>query len=135
MGIQFLKLYGITLVVFFLVDITWLAFVAPKLYQSQIGHLMSSRVNVAAAALFYLLFITGMVYFAIQPSVIANSPLQALFVGAFFGLITYATYDLTNLATLRDWPVLITVIDMTWGTTLSAIVSIIVFYLSRLLNI
>jgi uncharacterized membrane protein len=135
MTLQFIKLYGITLIVFFLIDITWLAVVAPRLYQSQIGHLMSSTVNVPAAAIFYLLFIIGMVYFAIQPSIIANSPWQALLVGAFFGLITYATYDLTNLATLKDWPILITIIDMTWGTTLSALTSIVVFFVARFLNI
>lgn len=135
MPLQFIKLYGITLVVFFLIDITWLAVVAPKLYQSQIGHLMSSEVNIAAAAIFYLLFITGMVYFAIQPSVNANSWVQALLVGGFFGLITYATYDLTNMATLKDWPLLITIIDISWGTTLSALTTLAVFFVARLLNI
>lgn len=135
MPLQFIKLYGITLVVFFLIDITWLAVVAPKLYQSQIGHLMSSEVNIAAAAIFYLLFITGMVYFAIQPAVNANSWVQALLVGGFFGLITYATYDLTNMATLKDWPLLITIIDISWGTTLSALTTLAVFFVARLLNI
>ena len=132
---EFIILYAITLVVFFLIDITWLAFVAPKLYKSQIGHLMSPTVNVAAAGLFYGLFIAGMVYFAILPAIATDSIWQALLIGGFFGLITYATYDLTNMATLKNWPTLITVVDMTWGTTLSALTTLAVFLIARIFNI
>jgi uncharacterized membrane protein len=133
--LNFIILYGITLVVFFLIDITWLAKVAPKLYKSQIGHLMSPTVNVAAAAIFYLVFIGGMVFFAIQPGLETGSALQAMLIGGLFGLITYATYDLTNLATLKNWPVKITIIDLVWGTTLSATTTLVVFLIARLLNL
>jgi len=133
--LNFLILYGITLVVFFLIDISWLAFVAPNLYKSQIGHLMSPTVNVAAAAIFYLVFIGGMVFFAIMPGIATGSLWQALLFGGAFGFITYATYDLTNLATLKNWPVKITLIDLTWGTTLSAVTTLVVFLIAGLLNL
>ncbi len=113
---QFIKHYLIALVVFTLIDLVWLVFISRKLYQAKIGHLMADKVNFPAAAIFYLLFIAAMVFFVINPAVDKQSVLYALGVGAFFGLVTYATYDLTNLATLRDWPVSMTVIDLIWGS-------------------
>jgi len=133
--LDFIILYGITLVVFFLIDITWLAYVAPGLYKSQIGHLMSPTVNFAAAGIFYLVFIGGMVYFAIQPGIATGSAIEAMLIGGLFGLITYSTYDLTNLATLKNWPLKITLIDLTWGTSLSAATTLVVFFVVRLLGI
>jgi uncharacterized membrane protein len=111
----------VTLLIFTLVDLVWLVKVAPKLYRKYIGHLMSDRVNIAAAALFYVVFIVGLVYFVIGPHI--NNPLMAFLSGAMFGLVTYATYDLTNLATLKAWPVTITVIDLIWGTLVTAVTS------------
>jgi len=114
----FIKLYAIALPVFFIIDMIWLGLVAKDFYKSQIGFLMKPDVNWVAAILFYLLFIVGLVVFAILPAVEAGSWTRALLFGAFFGFITYATYDLTNLATLKDWPILVTLVDMTWGTIL-----------------
>ena len=111
----------VTLIIFTLVDLVWLVKVAPKLYRKYIGHLMSDRVNIRAAALFYLVFIVGLVYFVIAPHI--NNPLMAFLSGAMFGLVTYATYDLTNLATLKAWPITITVIDLIWGTLVTAVTS------------
>jgi uncharacterized membrane protein len=111
----------VTLLIFTLVDLVWLVKVAPKLYRKYIGHLMSDRVNIRAAALFYLVFIVGLVYFVIAPHI--SNPLMALLSGAMFGLVTYATYDLTNLATLKAWPITITVIDLIWGTLVTAVTS------------
>jgi uncharacterized membrane protein len=82
---------------------------------------MSDRVNIASAALFYVVFIVGLVYFVIGPNI--NDPLMAFLSGAMFGLVTYATYDLTNLATLKAWPITITVIDLIWGTLVTAVTS------------
>lgn len=112
----FLKHYLIALVVFSLIDLVWLVFISRNLYKSKIGHLMADKVNLPAAVIFYLLFIAGMVFFVISPAAEKQSLLYALGAGAFFGLITYATYDLTNLATLKGWPVSMTVIDLAWGT-------------------
>jgi uncharacterized membrane protein len=119
----FLKLYGIALPVFFAIDLTWIGFVAKNFYKQQIGYLMTSQVNWTAAILFYLLFIVGMIVFVIGPAYEVHSWTRALVYGALFGFMTYATYDLTNLATVKDWPLLVTVVDLTWGTVLAASVS------------
>lgn len=114
----FLKLFGVGFVVFFIIDIIWLALIARKLYQDQIGFLLKTDVNWVAAMLFYVLFIVGLVVFVIMPSVDGLSLSKAMLLGAFFGLVTYATYDLTNLATMKDWLLSITIIDLAWGTFL-----------------
>jgi len=131
---QFFKLYGIAFVFFLVIDLIWLGLIAKNLYQRQIGHLMSDQVNWAAAIIFYLLFIVGLVYFAILPAVNDGEWLRALALGAFFGFITYATYDLTNLATLKDWPIQITLIDLAWGTFLGASISTLTYLTSNLLS-
>jgi uncharacterized membrane protein len=118
---DFLIQVVVTLLIFTLVDLVWLVKVAPKLYRKYIGHLMSDRVNILAAALFYIVFIVGLVFFVIAPNI--NDPFIAFVSGAMFGLVTYATYDLTNLATLKAWPVTITVIDLIWGTLVTAVTS------------
>jgi uncharacterized membrane protein len=125
------KIYGITFVIFLILDGVWLGVISPGLYQEHIGHLLAEEVNWPAAALFYLLFIAGLVFFAIKPSLLQNSWKAALRNGAFFGLICYATYDLTNHATMRDWPLLITVIDLLWGTFICGISSLVSFFAVR----
>jgi len=128
---ELLKTYLVAFVVFFLIDIVWLVVVARKLYQKELGFIMSDKPIWPVAALFYLIFIVGLVFFVIHPSVEKNSWLYALLAGMLFGLITYATYDLTNLATLKDWPVKITIIDLIWGTSLGGLVSTITFFIVR----
>ena len=118
------KLYLIALPVFFAIDMVWLGLVAKGFYRHQIGSLMRANVNWPAAIAFYLLFILGLVVFVVAPALDKGSWARALLYGALFGLITYATYDLTNLATLRDWPVLLTVVDLIWGAVLAAAVSV-----------
>jgi len=120
---QMLVLYLITLAVFFAIDMLWLGIVAKGFYRRQLGFLMSPKVNWASAVLFYLLFIIGLLVFAVRPAIAAGAPIQALWLGGLLGLICYATYDLTNLATIKDWPVIVTVIDLVWGTVLGGVVS------------
>jgi uncharacterized membrane protein len=120
---MFIKLYAIALPVFIALDAIWLGLVAKNFYRNQIGFLMKSEINWAAAVAFYLLFVGGLVLFVITPAIEKNSWVHALLFGALFGLITYATYDLSNLATLKDWPFLVTVVDLAWGTALAASVS------------
>jgi len=127
---MFLKLYAIALPVFFAIDMVWLGLVANNFYKSQIGFLMKSDINWTAAILFYLLFIVGLVLFVIAPAVEKGSWVHALLFGALFGLITYATYDLTNLATLKDWPLVVTIVDLAWGATLGALVSVVTYYIA-----
>lgn len=124
---MFHTLFAIALPVFLAIDLTWLGFIAKNLYAKQIGHLMRPDVNWAAAVVFYVLFVAGLVFFVIAPAVEKKSWLQALTTGAFFGLVTYATYDLTNLAVAKDWPLSITIIDLAWGSFLAAAVSVITY--------
>jgi uncharacterized membrane protein len=127
---MFLKLYALALPVFFAIDMIWLGLVAKNFYRTQIGSLMKTDVNWAAAMIFYLIFIAGLVAFVIAPAVAKNSWSQALLLGAFFGLVCYATYDLTNLAIAKDWPLLVTIIDLAWGAVLAASVSIITYFIA-----
>ncbi len=122
--------YAITLPVFFAIDLVWLGVVARDFYRRQLGHLLSAQVNWPAAILFYLVFIAGIVFFAIRPALEAGSGLRALTYGAFLGFLAYATYDLTNQATVRDWPTLVTVVDLAWGTVLTALVSFLGYQIS-----
>ncbi len=123
--------YLLTTVVFFAVDMTWLGFIAKGLYKKYLGSFLSDKVNWTAAIIFYLLFITGIFYFAILPAVEKNSVVKAIIAGALFGFFTYATYDLTNLATLKDWPLPIVFIDIIWGSVLTGIVSTAGYYIVK----
>ena len=127
---MFIKLFLIALPVFVVLDMVWLVLVAKKFYQDQIGFLMKPDINWFAAIIFYLLFISGLIIFVISPAVEKHSWVHALLFGALFGLITYATYDLTNLATLKDWPLLVTVVDLIWGTVLAASISGITYFIA-----
>ena len=123
----YFKLYLATFIAFLAIDMVWLGLVARTFYRKYIGYLMAPKANLVAALIFYLLFIVGILVFVVVPGLADNSLKTTLLRAALFGLITYATYDLTNLATVKDWPVLITVVDLTWGTVLSVIVSAIGF--------
>ena len=128
---MFIKLFIIALPVFFVIDMVWLVLVAKKFYQEQIGFLMRPDINWFAAIIFYLLFIAGLIIFVISPAVEKHSWVHALLFGALFGLITYATYDLTNLATLKDWPLIVTVVDLIWGTVLASAISLITYLMAN----
>jgi len=112
----YLKLYVMTLIAFFAIDMIWLGLVARTFYRNYLGFLMAPDPNWPAVIIFYLLFIVGILVFVVVPGLKDNSLKTTLLRAALFGLITYATYDLTNLATVKDWPVLVTVVDMIWGT-------------------
>lgn len=124
---MFIKLFLVAFVVFLLIDLVWLALIAKKFYRKHLGFLMSENVNWIAAIVFYIIFIVGIVLFVVSPALEAGSLKHALLYGALFGFVTYATYDLTNLATLNKWPVLITIVDLIWGTFLATSVSVITF--------
>jgi len=116
--------YLITVPIFFIIDLVWLGVIAKGFYQKHLGYLMRPQINWAAAILFYLLFIIGIVLFAVRPALELQSPTRALVYGALFGFFAYATYDLTNLATVKDWPVIVTAIDLIWGTVLCGAVAL-----------
>jgi uncharacterized membrane protein len=118
-----LSTYAVTLPIFFAVDMLWLGTLAKAFYRRHLGYLLSPEVNWTAAILFYLVFIAGIVFFAVKPAMEAGSPMRALVYGAFFGFVAYATYDLTNHATVRDWPMIVTIVDLLWGTVLCGVVA------------
>jgi len=123
--------YLLTAVVFFAIDMAWLGFIAKDLYRKLLGGFLSDKVNWTAAIIFYLLFIIGIFYFSILPAVEKNSVVKAILSGTLFGIISYATYDLTNLATLKNWPLPIVFIDIAWGGLLTAMVSTAGYYIVK----
>ncbi len=123
--------YLLTFVVFLVVDMAWLGLIAKNLYKKYLGDLLSDQVNWIVAMLFYLLFVVGIFIFVVLPAVEKDSLRSAVLMGALFGFFTYATYDLTNLATLKNWPAVLTVIDISWGAVLTSVVSVAGFYIVR----
>ncbi len=101
-------------------DVLWLGLVAKTMYQQAIGHLMAEQPRLVAALAFYVLFAAGLVVFAIAPQAQDPGWMRTAFMGGFFGLVAYATYDLSNLATLKQWPAYLAMVDMAWGSALSA---------------
>ena len=127
----YIKLYISTVPIFFMVDILWLGVIARGFYRRHLGFILSPEVNWTAAVIFYLMYIAGILYFAVQPAIVTNSWRQAAILGALFGFFTYATYDLTNLATIKNWPMIIVIIDILWGVCLCTLVSTISFSISK----
>jgi len=125
--------YILTLIVFLIVDLLWLGVVARGIYSKYLGDFLSDQVNWTAAIVFYMIFVAGVMLFVVYPSVEKDSFVNVLIMGALFGIVTYATYDLTNLATLKGWPIQIVIIDIIWGAVLSAIVSASGFFILKYL--
>lgn len=126
--------YLLTTVVFLVIDMVWLGFVAKTLYRKYLGALLSDTVNWSAAIIFYLIYIVGIFIFVISPAVEKQSVIRAVLLGAVFGLIAYATYDLTNYATLKGFPLNIVFIDLAWGAVLTALVSLAGYYIVKFIG-
>ncbi len=120
---QYILIYLTSTLIFFAIDMTWLGFVAKNFYRKHIGYLLSDTVVWPVAISFYLLFLIGLLIFAILPAIESRSILHAILYGALFGFFTYATYDLTNWSTVRDWPAIVSIVDILWGTFLSGVVA------------
>jgi len=132
MGMMFyLKLYALTVPIFFAIDMVWLGYVAKGFYQQHLARFLSPNVNWSAALLFYLLYIAGILIFAVVPALEKDAFGRAALLGGLFGFFTYATYDLTNLATLEDWPLKVVVVDIAWGVVLCAVVASYSFLIGR----
>jgi uncharacterized membrane protein len=123
--------YLVAAAVFLVLDLAWIGFVAQGLYEHFLGDLLADEPNVAAAVLFYAIFLAGLVYFVIAPAVEQGSLRSALLRGAAFGLVAYATWDLTSLAVIEGFPVAIVPIDIAWGAVLAASVSTVTCYVWR----
>lgn len=120
---NFLKIYFIALPLFLIIDGIWLGFIAKNFYQNHLGFLMKNPINYPVALLVYVLFIAILTIMVIMPALEQRSVYHALIYGALFGLVTYGTYDLTNYATIKDWPLVVTFVDMLWGICITSIVS------------
>jgi uncharacterized membrane protein len=130
----YIKLYFVTFAAFLAIDAVWLGLVARTFYRRYLEWLMAANPNWIAALLFYLLFVVGILVFVVVPGVDEGSLRTTLMRAALFGLVAYATYDLTNLATVKDWPLTITVVDMLWGTALSVAVGYVGFVAGKWLG-
>ena len=118
-----IKQFLVALGLFLLIDGIWLTTVAKNFYAKNLGYLMSKNPNLVAAGIFYVIYVITLVILVISPALQRGSLLSAVLTGALFGLCAYATYDLTNLATIKDWPLLVTVVDLIWGAFVSGAVS------------
>lgn len=116
---SYIVAYIATAVVFFAIDYVWLSRIAVDFYRSRMGDMLLAQPNLAAAGLFYLIYVAGIVYFAVAPALSSGTALSAFAAGAILGLIAYGTYDMTNLATLRNWSMAVTVVDIAWGAFLT----------------
>ncbi|MEI8187594.1 MAG: DUF2177 family protein [Candidatus Saccharibacteria bacterium] len=123
--------YFISLASFLLIDLTWLGLIASKFYKDNLNGLMSKKPIWSVAILFYAVFIFGLMYFVIVPALSTGSYKTLITRAAIFGFVTYATYDLTNLSTLKNWPKSLTVVDLIWGAVLSTLVSLIAFTIAK----
>ena len=131
---QFIISYSAALFAFLLIDFIWLKYIALSFYRSNIGHLMTDTPNLAIAGLFYLVYIVGVVILAVNPALDKGSWLQATLLGGLLGLVAYGTYDITNLATLKDWPPIVAIVDIIWGTVLTASIATFSYFISAALR-
>ena len=123
-------LYLITLPTLAVIDLIWIIGVAQSFYKAQLGSLLATNTVWWAAVLFYLMYVAGLIFFVIQPAIEKHSLSYAILAGAFFGLVAYGTYDLTNLATTTGWPLTMSLVDMAWGAIAGGAISGAVFYLA-----
>lgn len=127
----YLKLYLLTVPIFFLIDMIWLGYVAKGFYRQNLSFILGSEVNWPAAIVFYLIYIVGILVFAVIPAFERTSLLRALVWGGLYGFFTYATYDLTNLALIKGWPLKVALVDILWGMILCAVVAASSFAIAR----
>jgi uncharacterized membrane protein len=127
----FLKLYLLTIPIFFLLDLIWLGYIAKGFYRQNLAFILSPEVNWPAAIVFYLIYIVGILFFAVAPAIERSSITRALIWGVSYGFFTYATYDLTNMALIKDWPLKIVVVDILWGMVLCGVVAMLSFVVAK----
>ena len=127
---QYLATIGIGLAVFLLIDLLWLGVVAPKIYNYYLGDFLADKPRWPAALIFYSLYVIGLVYFVIAPALDGGSTATALLNGALLGGLAYSTYELTNYAVIKDWPLGIVFIDIAWGMLLTGLVAAVTYALA-----
>ena len=130
---QYLAAYGFTAAIFLVIDLIWLSQIAKKFYSERLGDLLLDKPNMGAAAGFYAIYVVGIIIFSVAPALHAGSPTTALTYGALFGFFAYATYDMTNYATLRNWPLEVSLVDTAWGACLTGVSALLGYLLTRLI--
>jgi uncharacterized membrane protein len=130
---QYLTAYGFTAAIFLVIDLIWLSQIAKTFYSERLGDLLLDKPNMGAAAGFYAIYVVGIIIFSVAPALRAGSPTTALAYGALFGFFAYATYDMTNYATLRNWPLEVSLVDTAWGACLTGVSALLGYLLTRLI--
>ena len=130
----FVTSYIAGLITFLIIDFIWLKYVALGFYRSNIGHLMTDQPNLVTAGLFYLVYVVGVVILAVNPALEKQQWTIAVLYGGLLGLVAYGTYDITNLATLKGWPPLVAIVDVIWGTILTATVATVSYFVTAALR-
>lgn len=132
---KYILLYILTFIIFLLIDFLWLKFVATKLYSSKISHLMATKAKLLPALIFYIVYVVGIIILAVLPGYEATNICKTLIFGVLLGMISYSTYDLTNLSTLKNWPLSLSIIDIIWGTVVTTLASLSGYFIATLLNV
>lgn len=127
--LSFIKSYLVTFIIFTIIELIWLLVLAKDLYQKEIGYIMKDKPNLVPAVIFMLIFVAGLTFFVIDPAVLGKGWSYALFAGILYGIVTYATYTLTNLSNLENWPLKVSIIDLIWGIVLGGSVSTISYFI------
>ena len=131
---QIVLLYFITLAIGLIIDLIWLGLMNSRFYKSRLAGLMSDTVNWLPGILFYLLFIAGLLILVVIPAFNNESWVSAMLLGGLLGMVAYGTYDLTNLASIKNWSIVVTIVDIVWGTILAATVATISYFISKALS-
>lgn len=131
---QFFTTYIAGLIAFLVIDYIWLKYIALSFYREQIGHLMLDKPNLGIALLFYLFYVVGVVVLAVNPALEKGQLTTAVLYGGLLGFVAYGTYDITNLATLKSWPPIVAIVDIIWGTVLTASVAAIAYFATTALR-
>ena len=129
--IGYIAAYGVATVTLFILDFLWLGVIAKNFYAEQLGDKMLDSPKLGIAAMFYLTYTIGVVLFAVKPAMDNDTWMQALLYGALFGFLAYGTYDFTNMSTLKDWPVKMSIVDITWGTTVTVISAVTTYFVMK----
>lgn len=127
---KYISLFVLTMVIFFAIDMVWIGGIARNFYREKLNFVFTGEVNWIAAIVFYLIYIIGILYFVIIPGFTHHDWKTVLFNGAFLGFLCYCTYDLTNMATIKQWPLIVVIVDIIWGTILTGSVAVISYLLA-----
>ncbi len=130
---DYVKIYAAMAISFLALDGLWLGLVAKNFYKKYIGHIMAANPNFTAAGIFYTIYLFGLLMLVVLPAARANSLTQAIWSGALFGLVCYATYDLTSQAVIKNWPTTVTIVDLLWGTFVSTVIAVIGYWVATVL--